>query len=73
MSENTEIIVDGILIPIGQTMRGGPARQALPDMLALSGLRHFDRIEPAGILSVSTGMHPPRIAAAGLVGAEGRP
>jgi hypothetical protein len=39
VDQNSPIIVDGIKIPIGHTLRGRPAYQALPDLLVLSGLR----------------------------------
>ena len=62
MNPNSHIAVDGITIPVGQTLRGRPAREALPSLLAMPGLRHIERIDPAGNLSVSAGLHPPRIA-----------
>ena len=98
MTSNSHIVVDGINIPVGPTLRGRPAREALTSLLAMPGLRHIERIDPAGNLSVSAGLHPPRIAetlpasaageerrwrlgaelqarlaAAGLMRAEGRP
>lgn len=62
MNPNSHIVIDGITIPVGQNLRSRAAREALPNLLGMPGLRHLECIEPGGILSISVGLHPPRIA-----------
>ena len=61
-TQTSDVLVDGTEIPLGPTLRGRAAREALPQLRRQPGLQHLGCIEPAGILSISFGLHPPRIA-----------